>query len=481
MQIPVHVRALVLFMVHQTSMMLGTVMGLTVAFPAITEDFGTTVDTTVWIQLAYSLALAGSTFSVGLSSTLLDKRKLVVFGLFADVVLMVVIFYTSSIYVVIVCRFFSAFVRVYPWLILQVMGIGGFPPHQRGKVLGIVAVTQGFGMLASVPVAGFVTEFFGWRWLFMGTAMFYLALAPLAWRLLPSQARAADAPRPRLSDFDVPGSVLMLIGMVSALVAVQVFVRGISPLVALTLGVTGFSALLLFLWVELQARTPVLPFALFRIRGVLMGAMQAVSFGWVNGSLQLLLPFLLIVGYGWSLTYAASVMLAMNLVRPASGMLSGWCSDRYGSSAVILSAAVVAGTGQLLLASLGTSPSVLWVVGALVLMGTGQAFMQTANQRQLFTSIPREQLHAAPSTSLVLTTSGSATGQAVVSAALGTTIAVVSGGTGGSGALASTASSTIVVITIVFGVSLTMAQVLPRRLSEGPLPVSAVEEPPVRE
>jgi MFS family permease len=460
-------------MTHQTAMILGTVMGLTVAFPTITEEFNTTIATTVWIQLGYSLALAGGTFSLGLSSTLLDKRKLVIFGLLADVVLMAIIFNTHNIYVFIGARFLSAFVRIYPWLILQVMGIGGFPAHQRGKVLGIVAITQGVGMLVSIPLAGFVTEVFGWRWLFMGTSVFYLMLAPVVWVLIPAQPRSADAPKIRLSQFDIPGSVFMMMGMVSILASVQIFVRGYSSTIGPVLAVAAVVSVGAFIWVELRTKTPVVDFALFKMRGVTMGALQAISFGWGNGSLQLLLPFLFIVGYGWSITYTAGIMLFMNIVRPVSGFLSGWLSDRIGSSKVIVAAAVVALTGQLILASFNVEPELVIVIVALMLMGTGQAFMQTANQRQIFTSIPKEQLHAAPSTSLVLTTSGSATGQAFVGAALGASTAIAASGGDGNLALVSAASTSIYIMSAVFVVGLTAAQLLPRLLARKQGPVEA--------
>ena len=146
---PLHVRALVLFIVHQTTMGVGTVSGLTLVVPTIVEEFDTNVTTAAWLQLAYFLALAGGTFALGQTTTLLDKRKLIVLGNAGDVLVMIIAFYTNSILILIITRFFSAFFRIYPWLILQVMGVGGFPPHQRGKVLGLSGAMMGMGILIS--------------------------------------------------------------------------------------------------------------------------------------------------------------------------------------------------------------------------------------------------------------------------------------------------------------------------------------------
>ena len=466
-RMPLHVRALILFVAHQETMMLGTVGGLTVALPTITEEFHTTIATTAWIMLAYSLALAGGTFAMGKSSTLLDKRFLIILGDVVDVALLVSVFYTHNIYYFIGTRFLSAFFRIYPWLILQVMGVGGFPAHQRGKVLGFMAVVQGFGMMASIPIAGFVTEHIGWRWLFMGSAWLFALHAVAVWLMIPKQPRPADAPRIQFSQFDIPGSLLMMVGVVSLLSSLQLFVRGIASGIVPVLGITAVLGLAAFVWVELHTPTPVVNFAIFKVRGVLIGAIQAVTFGWMNGGLQLLLPFLFVVGFGWSVSYAAGIIFFMNVVRPVSGFLSGWLSDRYGSSAVVISAGVVAVAGQSALASVGASPVIGVIIGALMLMGIGQAFIQTANQRQIFTSFPREQLHLAPSMSLVLSTSGSSMGLAIVATMLGAGTAGIRAGAGDP-ALAEAASTAIYIITAVLVVGLLAAQTLPRFLTKAP-------------
>jgi MFS family permease len=476
LRMPLHVRALILFVTHQTIMMLGTVGGLHVVLPTITEDFNTTITTTVWVMLAYSLALAGGTFALGKSSTLLEKRMLITFGLVVDVGLLVAIFYTHNIYFFIAARFFSAFVRIYPWLILQVMGIGGFPAEQRGKVLGIMGVVQGFGMMASVPVAGFVTDLWGWRWLFMGSAWAFALMIVPVWLMLPKLDPPADAPKVKLSQFDIPGSALMMVGVVALLAALQLFVRGYAPSVVTVLAVVTVVGLAAFVWVEMHTKTPIVPFALFKVRGVMMGALQAVTMGWMQGSLQLLLSFLFIVGFGWSVAYAASILFFMGLVRPLSRFVAGWASDRYGSSVVVVSAGVAAVVGQLIISFVGVSPNLGFIIGALILMGLGQAAMQTANQRQIFTSIPREQLHLAPSVSLVLSTSGSSVGLAFVAAALVSGASLTSGSGIADNQMVETASNAIRVVTAGLVVGLTAAQMLPRIFGRAPVETEESQE-----
>jgi MFS family permease len=448
-------------MIHMTVMMVGTIAGLNIALPAITDEFNVTIATGAWVQLAYGLGLASCTFALGLSTTLLNRRKLIFFGLLADVVLMAYTFYVTNIYIFIVLRFLSAAVRIHPWLILQVMGVGGFPAHQRGRALGIYGISMGVGVMLAAPVAGFITEEWGWRWLFMGSAIIFAILAFISWFAIPEDKRLPDKPKVTFSQFDIPGTVLMMVGIVSSLAALQMVIRGAAPSVIAVLGLVGAFGLGAFVWNELRAPNPIIRFSLFRVSGALTGAIHATSLGWATGSFQLMLPFLFVVGYGWSVTYAAGMIFFMNIVRPFSGLLSGWLADRYGSTVIIVVAAGIAITGQLAMGLLDVDPLLGMVIGSLVIMGIGQALMQTANQRQLFTSIPQAQLHLAPATALVLTTAGSSSGQAFIAATLVSSAGMVNTVGAGNPALATAASTAIFVITGLFMVGLVMGYLIP--------------------
>jgi MFS family permease len=462
-RLPLHVRALLLFLAFRFVMGVGTVAGLNLVLPEMVDEFDTTLTLMTWMQLAYSLALVSGTFALGQTTALLDKRKLVVIALLADTALMVFSFYTHNIYLFIGARFLSALVRIYPWLILQVMGIGGFPAEQRGKILGIVGFMMGMGILLSVPVTGFVSAQWGWRWLFMGSGVLFAMLSVAVWFIIPTQPRPSDLPKVSFAQFDVPGSVLMMVAVVGILTALQAFVRGFEPFVGIATGGTGLLALGLFVWVERKTATPVVQFSIFKLRGVLTGATQAGLLGWVSGSTQLIIPLLFIVGYGWSVAHAAAVLFFLNILQPVAGLLSGWLSDKYGSSRIIAGAAVVGVMGQTVAATMNASPPVQLVVFALVLMGMGQAFMQVANQRQLFTSFPRHLLHLAPSSSLVLMTFGSTSGQALVAALLDTGREPVEGLA--DLGLVSAVRVALVIVTVVFALGIVISASLPRLLS----------------
>jgi DHA2 family multidrug resistance protein-like MFS transporter len=443
-------------MLHIFLMTLFTTNGLQLALPTIMKDFDVPVTTVVWIMIAYSVALSGGTLAMGAISTYFDRRTLVVIGLVVDVGLMMVTFLTGNIYIFIVCRFFSALFRVFPWLILQVVGIGGFPVEQRGRAVGFTTLAQGLGLMISLPLTGFFTDVIGWRWLFVAGSVGFVAMVPLVYALIPSLP--AEKGGAGTKSFDFAGTALMMTGLITLITSLQLFARGLGGSGVLLLAGVSVTTLVGFLWVELHTKMPVLDFSLFKSAEVTLAASQSIFVGFGIGSFLVLLPFLFQEGIGWTGAYRRGVLLFQNLTRPVAGPVSGRLADRFGSFAILFPAVIVSVIGQTVLAFVGTAPAVALVVGALIFWGTGQAALQTVNLRQIYTALPHDRLHLAPSINLVLSTLGTISGQAIGSL-------VVQHSEGQAPAdLVSGISQAILAISVFFFVGMVLTQILPRLL-----------------
>ncbi len=463
MRQPLHVKAMGLHMFHTFVLTLATTLALPVVLPTIAEDFNAPVTTVVWILIAYFLGLGGATVALGDITTYFDRRALVVLGLAVDVLVMSVIFFTTDIYVFIICRFLSAAFRVFLWVILQVIAIGGFPPERRGKAVGYSMFASGLGLVLSTTFTGFVADNLGWRWLFMGTSVVYLAMIPAVFLLLPKLPPEAENRKP-LSEFDFLGSVLLVVGAIALITSGQLLVLGLSSdastALPAVLAVTAVASLAGFVWVELHAEAPILKLSIFRIPSVTLAAAQATVMGFATGSIGLMLPFMLRLGYGWSQAHLGNVLIAQNAARPPAGPVAGYLSDKFGSVAVFLPAAGINVIGQIGLALLGASPAVHVVVGVLLIWGTGQAVMQTANMRQIFASLPANQLHLAPSLNLTMSTLGITAGFAFGSLAIDRAQDASEGGA----AFLDRMDEALLVVTVLFTIGIIVAQLLPRLL-----------------
>ncbi len=148
-----------------------------------------------------------------------------------------------------------------------------FAPAERGRYMGLFTAAFAAASIAGPLIGGFVTDHWGWRWVFYVNIPFGLAgLAVLAWAL-PARRVA-----PRAGPVDWLGMGALLASVIPLLLALawagDRFPWGSWQMGGL-LAVAGLG-LLAFLLIETSAADPVLPLPLFQNRTFVVAS--AVSF-----------------------------------------------------------------------------------------------------------------------------------------------------------------------------------------------------------
>jgi len=235
------------------------------------------------------------------------------------------------------------------------------PAGQRGAAFGIIGSTVGAGAAAGPIVGGVLSQYLGWRALFVGLMALAMLLHVVALRVLP---RAAAGGR---RSFDLPGG--LLIGGAAGLLLFGVTnLQGYGATAFATWG--SFSGALLaaggFAWRIAAARQPFVPPALFRNRGYMAALLTAFLTMTAYLSLLVFVPLLLVEAGGLSSAQAGLVLtpgaLLMAVLSPRAGRLS----DRIGARPLIVTGLALLAAAALFLSSLGAGNALL-IAGAAVL------------------------------------------------------------------------------------------------------------------
>jgi EmrB/QacA subfamily drug resistance transporter len=244
-----------------------------VALPSIGRDLHYTATGLQWVVNAYVLTFAGFLLLGGRAADLFGRRRVYLFGLG--------LFTVASLA--------GGVATDSTWLTAAraVQGVGGallspatltiivttFAPQRRPWALGIWSAVAGAGGAAGSILGGVLTSALSWRWVLFVNIPIGIAgmIAGVIWL---TESRAADRapqgddrPAPRL---DIAGAVAVTLGLgtlVYAIVETETHPWGS----AYTLTLLAIAAVLLavFAVIELRvARTPLVPFGLFRSRSV---------------------------------------------------------------------------------------------------------------------------------------------------------------------------------------------------------------------
>lgn len=137
-----------------------------------------------------------------------------------------------------------------------------FTPRERGAYQGFTGAVFGVSSVVGPLVGGLLTDTVGWRWVFFVNVPVALVALYVIWRFFPAPA-ARSAGR-----IDVPGAVLLVLGVVPLLLALTWGGETFTWTSAPELGLLAGSALFLsaFLARQRRAPDPVLDLRLFSER-----------------------------------------------------------------------------------------------------------------------------------------------------------------------------------------------------------------------
>ena len=202
-----------------------------------------------------------------------------------------------------------------------------FPPNERGRALGINAITWAAGGVLGPILGGIILNSGNWRWIFFINIP--IGILGALWGFLALKEMST---RRKGEKFDPLGALAFSLSLISLLFALTLgieFSWTSWPILALFASFVAFLAF--FLWWEPRPENPMIDFSLFKNRiynfSVLSAMLQSLALFAVN----FLIVFYLQAVRGFDPLKAALLLIPLPLVTAVMAPLSGWIADRIGA------------------------------------------------------------------------------------------------------------------------------------------------------
>ena len=280
-----------------------------------------------------------------------------------------------------------------------------FPPNERGRALGVNAVTWAAGGVLGPILGGLILNAGSWRWIFFINVPIGIFGALWGYLVLKEQSRHKAG-----EGFDLIGAATFSLGLVAILLALTLGIQFSwfsLPMEALFL--TFVIMLGLFFWHERHARSPVLDFSLFKDRvynfSVLAAMMQSLALFAVN----FLIVFYLQGVRGFDPLKAALLLIPLPLVSSVVAPISGWVADRIGARAPATLGLLIQAAALVWLTRLTPTTSYTTLAAGLVLMGLGGGLFYSPNTSAAMNASPSHRLGIAAATLATLRQTGMVT------------------------------------------------------------------------
>ncbi|WP_082466430.1 MFS transporter [Agreia sp. Leaf210] len=390
------------------------------ALGTIGSDLGVATTDASWVLTAYLLSASVLTPILGRLGDMVGKRKVIIVVLALLLVGTVLAALAPNLGVLIVARVLQgAAGAVMP---LSIGIVRDELPRERVSVtIGLLSAIFGIGAGVGIVAAGPIVEALSWHWLF------WLPAILVAIALLGAIFGIPESTKRTPGRLDLVGTGILSVGLVALLLAIGEGQKwGWDDGKTIGLLVLGAVAIVVFVFVELRVKEPLIDMRLFQHRGVWTAHIVALAFGFAMFGTFILVPTLLqlpsVLGYGFgkSVSEAGLYLLPTVVAMVLSGVLAGILIRKIGPKIPMIVGGVSVAIAFVIPALGHAEDWQILVSGVLTGIGIGMALAATSNA--IVESVPASQTSEAISANTVIRTIGSSVGTAVIAALLSSNV-----------------------------------------------------------
>jgi EmrB/QacA subfamily drug resistance transporter len=371
------------------AVMLGAFMGpidasiVNTVLPDITGYFKTDISIAQWVPTVYLLTISCLILLYGRLGDMVGYKKIFLAGLAFFVVASILCGSSQSIWMLIAFRGIQGLAAGLLMAVGYAIITTAFPPFERGRAMGIYAISIAAGLGLGPTLGGLITQYLSWHYVFFINVP--IGIAALIWgtRVIP---KSTTKPGQKL---DVAGALAALVFLSSLLLyANQGETWGWASLRSLVLvGIMVVSGALFF-WIEQTSAQPMLNLALYKNRRFTFASTSTLLSFMALYAVVFLTPFYLLFVLHFSILKVGLALIASPLATMFVAPLSGAMSDRFGTRAFAVLGMCIAALGLFLMSGLNASDNVWDVVWRLVIIGLGMGMFQSPNNSEIMGSVP---------------------------------------------------------------------------------------------
>ncbi|MBN2299537.1 MAG: MFS transporter [Deltaproteobacteria bacterium] len=334
-----------------------------------------------WVATSYLLGTGVCLLPIGRISDIYGRKRIFIIGLVSFTITTGLLSLTPDAVTLITLRFFqgvSCSMLAGPSMAIIT---SVFPPHERGRALGINIAAIYLGLSMGPLIGGMLTGYLGWRSIFFITAPVGAILVCLT--IASLKGEWADA---RGEDLDYFGSIVYGLTLVALIYGLSIMPTP-SGLWLVCGSAAGF---VIFVKWEQKTKHPVLDINLFSTnRLFVLSNLAAMIHYCASFALIFLLSLYLQYIKGLSPEEAGFTMMVypvlMTILTPSAGRLS----DRVEPRLLVSGGMSLTSLGIFGLIFLNEDTSLAAVVGILVVMGIGYALFSSPNSNAVMSSVEK--------------------------------------------------------------------------------------------
>ncbi len=393
-----------------------------IALPTLTKELGSELYRTKWVIIVYLLSITCLLLPFGRLSDQYGRRRVFQLGFVVFIVGSACCGLSPGLFWLVISRILQALGASMLMANGPAIITSAFPPSERGRALGTLAMVVSAGLISGPSLGGFLISTFGWRSIFLLNVPVGIVGASLVQRFLsPDPALRQALP------FDWAGTLLQSILFFSFIVVFdppQVSVAGALPVSRWFFVVSTLIIAFIFIRVESRAQAPLFDLSLLKIRTFWTANLASFLTFVAFSSVSVLMPFFLeeVMKFPPQKTglFMTAIPITILIIAPISGRLS----DRFGSQELSVLGALIGslglfGMGGVFGAGLSEHVTSAGIVVGLASIGLATGLFQSPNNNAIMGVVPSSKLGVASALLATVRNLGLVTGTGLATSLFG--------------------------------------------------------------
>jgi len=367
------------------------ISGVNIALPAIEKEFDLDAVELSWTVTSYLLATAVFLLPIGKLADIRGQKVVFKSGIIIFTLATALCGIAQSGLMLILLRMVQGFGASMTLTTSSPILVSVFPPAERGKVLGLNVASVYLGLSMGPFIGGFLTQYLGWRSIFLfcvplGIAVILLVFFKLKTNLI------SRAP----GKIDHVGVLFYSAGLISIVYSSS----NLNKTFGWPLLMAGILFLVLFVIRCKKSPDPIFEIPLFTHNRLFTFSNIAALINYsATFSLVFLMSLFLQKIKGFTPQQAGTILIAQPLMMTILSPFAGKFSDRIEPRKLTTAGMLISAIGLFMLALVGQQTPVYTIVAILIVMGTGFGLFSSPNMNTIMSSVEKRQLGIASGTS----------------------------------------------------------------------------------
>lgn len=397
-----------------------TFMGsaLNLSIPSLEEEFKVGAQTVGWVVTIYMLTCSALAVPFGRLADRVERRSVLRTGILIFSISSLTAVLSKKMWMLLAFRLMQGIGASMIFSTNIAILVGAFDEEHRGRVLGYSTCATYAGLSAGPVLGGVLNQNFGWRAIFIATAIVSAAAFYGAFFKLPKgEKKSGILSLSSKAHLDYAGNILFVVSIVLTMYGLSSLNSLAGAPLILCLGILFF---IFFIRTEMKTENPVIDVNLFRknLPFTLSNLAAMVNYG-SNFALSYLMSIYLQVVKGMSSQWAGVILITNTVIMTVLSPFVGRISDRHSPFKMSAAGMALCAAALGLLSFLSEDLSLVKIIMILALSGVGFSFFSTPNTNAVMSCVEREDYGVSASILSTMRSIGHTAGMSVVSAVVG--------------------------------------------------------------